>query len=106
MYNVVKYTASQLKWKHPIHLLGVGDPADIWNLVEYGIDTFDCVSPTRLARHGAALKRNIYGKINIKNSKYRYSLEPIDKSCECTTCNNYSLSYLHHLFKSEELLLN
>ena len=73
-------------------------------MVEYGIDTFDCVSPTRLARHGTALIRNIKGKINIKNSKFRDSIEPIDKKCECPTCKNYSLSYLHHLLKSEELL--
>tara|TARA_B110000196_G_scaffold122841_1_gene106547 strand:+ start:188 stop:1387 length:1200 start_codon:yes stop_codon:yes gene_type:complete len=104
MYNIVKYTASKLKSAHPIHLLGIGDPSDIWSLVGYGIDTFDCVSPTRLARHGTALIRNIKGKINIKNSKFRDSIEPIDKKCECPTCKNYSLSYLHHLLKSEELL--
>ena len=104
MYNVVKYTSSKLGSKHPIHLLGIGDPADIWNLVEYGIDTFDCVSPTRLARHGAALTRDIKGKINLKNSEFRNSLEPIDKCCACLTCKNYSVSYLHHLLKSEELL--
>ena len=104
MYSVVKYTASKLHSAHPIHLLGIGDPSDIWNLVEHGIDTFDCVSPTRLARHGAALTRNIQGKINLKNSEFRNSLEPIDKTCLCSTCNNYSASYLHHLLKSEELL--
>jgi queuine tRNA-ribosyltransferase len=105
MYKVVKYTASKLKSSHPIHLLGIGDPRDIWELVKYGIDTFDCVSPTRLARHGAALSRNLKGKINVKNSKFRDSLEPIDKNCLCTTCKDYTLSYLHHLFKSEELLV-
>lgn len=104
MYSIVEYTSSKLKSFHPIHLLGIGDPLDIWSLVEYGIDTFDCVSPTRLARHGAALTRNIQGKINLKNSKFRESLEPIDKKCRCSTCQNYSVSYLHHLLKSEELL--
>ena len=104
MFRVVKYTASKLQSAHPIHLLGIGDPYDIWSLVECGIDTFDCVSPTRLARHGAALIRNIHGKINIKNSVYKESLGPIDEKCACSTCKNYSLSYLHHLFKSEELL--
>ena len=104
MYSVVNYTSSKLNSSHPIHLLGIGDPLDIWSLIECGIDTFDCVSPTRLARHGAALTRNFEGKINIKNSKYKESLEPIDKKCRCSTCINYSISYLHHLLKSEELL--
>jgi queuine tRNA-ribosyltransferase len=104
MYKVVEYTASKLKSSHPIHLLGIGDPLDIWNLVKWGIDTFDCVSPTRLARHGSALIRNRKGKINIKNSEFKDKIEPIDISCKCLTCKNYSLAYLHHLFKSEELL--
>ena len=104
MHNLVKFTASKLKTHHPIHLLGIGDPNDIWNLVKFGIDTFDCVSPTRLARHGAALTRTRKGKINLKNAKYRESLEPIDLNCTCSTCKSYSLSYLNHLFKSEELL--
>ena len=104
MYDVVKYTSSKLGSAHPIHLLGIGDPVDIWNLVEYGIDTFDCVSPTRLARHGAALVRGVKGKINLKNAEYRDSIKPIDKDCGCSTCKNYSTAYLHHLLKSEELL--
>ena len=104
MHRVVEYTASKLKTNHPVHLLGIGDPSDIWNLVKFGIDTFDCVSPTRLARHGAALTRTRLGKINLKNSKYREFIHPIDKNCACSTCKNYSSSYLHHLLKSEELL--
>jgi len=104
MHQVVEYTASKLKDKHPVHLLGIGDPSDIWSLVRWGVDTFDCVSPTRLARHGAALKKTRLGKINIKNSKYREDLNPIDSKCQCKTCANYSLSYIHHLLKSDELL--
>jgi len=104
MHKVVKYTASQLKSNHPIHLLGIGDPVDIWKLIKFGIDTFDCVSPTRLARHGSALTRTISGKINLKNAKYSNDLQPIDKNCSCSTCKNYSSSYLHYLLKSEELL--
>ena len=73
-------------------------------MVRWGIDTFDCVSPTRLARHGAALTKTKFGKINIKNSKYRENLRPIDSKCKCKTCTKYSLSYLHHLLKSDELL--
>ena len=104
MYSVVEYTSSKLSSKHPIHLLGIGDPNDIWNLVQWGVDTFDCVSPTRLARHGAALVKSKKGKINIKNSKYKDNLKPIDQNCKCSTCQNYSLSYLHHLLKAQKLL--
>ena len=104
MHDIVQYTSSKLGQKKPIHLLGIGDPADIWNLVKYGVDTFDCVSPTRLARHGAALVRKKSGKINIKNSTFKNDLAPIDQFCYCSTCNNYSRSYLHHLFKSGEIL--
>ena len=105
MYKVVKYTSSKLNNNHPVHLLGIGDPSDIWNLVRWGIDTFDCVSPTRLARHGAALTKRRKGKINLKNSEFKNKIEPIDKTCECVTCKHYTVSYLHHLLKSEELLV-
>jgi len=105
MYKVVKYTSSKLKNNHPVHLLGIGDPSDIWNLVRWGIDTFDCVSPTRLARHGAALTKSRKGKINLKNSEFKNKIEPIDKTCECLTCKHYTVSYLHHLLKSQELLV-
>jgi queuine tRNA-ribosyltransferase len=101
MYKVVNYTSSIFG---SVHLLGIGDPIDIWNLVKTGIDTFDCVSPTRLARHGAALTRNRKGKINLKNTIFKNLIEPLDKYCECSTCKKYSVSYLHHLLKSEELL--
>ena len=104
MYEIVGYTSTKLENKKPVHLLGIGDPPDIWNLVKFGIDTFDCVIPTRLARHGAALIKTKTGKINIKNSNYKEDLLPIDENCNCITCNNYSKSYLHHLFKSDEML--
>ena len=104
MYRVVNFTAPQLGNKHPIHLLGIGDPRDIWNLVKSGVDTFDCVSPTRLARHGSALTKGKVGKINIKNKKYINQISPIDETCNCPTCSSYTLSYIHHLFKAGELL--
>ena len=104
MYNVVNFTAPRLGNKHPVHLLGIGDPNDIWKLVKSGIDTFDCVSPTRLARHGSALIRGKKSKLNIKNKNFAENLSPIDKNCNCSTCKNYSLAYLHHLFKAGELL--
>ncbi len=104
MYRVVNFTAPKLGNKHPIHLLGIGDPRDIWSLVKSGIDTFDCVSPTRLARHGSALIRGKKGKKNIKNNQYANDLSPIDETCSCSTCVNYSQAYIHHLFKADELL--
>ena len=103
MYEVVKFTSSKLNSLRPIHLLGIGDQVDIWKLVKYGVDTFDCVSPTRLARHGTALVRTKKGKINLHNAKYREKIEPIDSNCQCLTCKKYTVSYLHHLLKSEEL---
>ena len=104
MYKVVNFTTQKLGSKHPIHLLGIGDPKDIWKFVKCGIDTFDCVSPTRLARHGSALIKGIIGKKNIKNNEFSNDLSPIDVNCNCSTCKNYSIAYLHHLFKASELL--
>ena len=104
MQEVVSFTASKLNNDRPVHLLGIGDPIDIWTFVEQGIDTFDCVSPTRLARHGSALVKGRKGKINLKNSKYKNKLKPIDDKCLCYTCKNFTLSYLFHLFASKELL--
>jgi len=104
MYKVVNFTAQRLENKHPVHLLGIGDPHDIWNLVKSGIDTFDCVSPTRLARHGSALIKGKQDKKNIKNTKFANDFSPIDNTCSCSTCKSYSLAYLHHLFKAGELL--
>ncbi len=104
MQDIVSFTASKLNDTKPIHLLGIGDPIDIWTFVEQGIDTFDCVSPTRLARHGSALVKGKKGKINLKNSIYKEKLRPIDYQCSCYTCKNFTLSYLYHLFASQELL--
>ncbi len=104
MRDVVNFTASKLNDIRPVHLLGIGDPIDIWTFVEQGVDTFDCVSPTRLARHGSALVRGTKGKINLKNSIYKEKLFPIDTNCLCYTCKNFTLSYLYHLFCSQELL--
>tara|TARA_Y100000768_G_C23963065_1_gene676430 strand:- start:258 stop:1457 length:1200 start_codon:yes stop_codon:yes gene_type:complete len=104
MKEVVNYTASKLNNNRPVHLLGIGDPIDIWDFVEQGVDTFDCVSPTRLARHGSALVRGKKGKINLKNKIYKEMLKPIDEKCLCYTCKNFTLSYLYHLFASRELL--
>ncbi len=104
MKKIVNFTASKLNKKKPVHLLGIGDPIDIWTFVEQGIDTFDCVSPTRLARHGTALIKGKRGKINLKNSIYKDNMNPIDSKCSCYTCENFTLAYLYHLFATQELL--
>jgi queuine tRNA-ribosyltransferase len=86
----------------PKHWLGMGaEPRDLFVGVENGIDTFDCVAPTRQARNGSLYTHN--GRINILNAKYKTDLSPIDVECECYTCQNHSAAYLHHLFKAGEL---
>ena len=104
MKDIVNFTSSKLDNSRPVHLLGIGDPRDIWDFVADGIDTFDCVSPTRIARHGSALVKGKQGKINLKNVKYKNNLNPIDNECNCYTCKNFTLAYLYHLFSAQELL--
>lgn len=105
MNDVVTHTLSLLTPERPIHLLGIGGISDIFMGVEQGIDTFDCVHPTRLARHGGALvKAHSKEHINLRNAAFRNDSSPIDKNCSCSTCHNYSRAYLHHLLKAGELL--
>ncbi len=100
MYKMVEYSTKYLPKEKLRYLMGVGDPIDLIENVMRGIDLFDCVSPTRLARHGHAY--TTHGKINIKNHKYRECFEPIDKNCNCYACKNYTLAYIRHLLSSEE----
>ena len=105
MYEVVAFTMPHVHPDRPVHLLGIGGIGDIFTQVKQGIDTFDCVSPTRAARHGWALKKGVpKERVNIRNAKYRENPDPIDETCECNTCQNYSTAYLHHLFKAKEFL--
>jgi queuine tRNA-ribosyltransferase len=111
MYDVVAMTMDRLDPDRPVHLLGIGGIRDIFAGVEQGIDTFDCVHPTRLARHGGALVRpenagsnNNKEHINLRNSQYKTDFTPIEPDCECSTCANHSKGYLHHLLKAQELL--
>ncbi|MHA1539758.1 MAG: tRNA guanosine(34) transglycosylase Tgt [Alphaproteobacteria bacterium] len=105
MYDVVAMTMKHMIPTRPVHLLGIGGVRDIWENVQQGIDTFDCVSPTRIARHGAALvKKHPKERINLLNAKYRESTDPIDPDCQCSTCQNFSTGYIHHLFKAKETL--
>ena len=86
----------------PRHLLGVGYLDDLKEAIKRGVDLFDCVYPTRLARHGTFLTSQ--GELNILKASYRIDKKPITKNCSCYTCRNFSRAYLHHLFKAKEML--
>ena len=102
MLEVLDYAVDYLPANKPRYLMGVGTVDYIFEGVERGIDMFDCVQPTRIARHG--MVTTDFGKMNIKNARFERDFEPLDSECDCYTCRNYSRAYLRHLFKSEELL--
>ena len=102
MYEVMDDCVDYLPADKPRYLMGVGSPDCLFEGVERGIDMFDCVLPTRIARHGMAMTSQ--GRVNIKNAKYERDLTPLDSNCDCYTCRNYSKAYLRHLFKSDEIL--
>jgi queuine tRNA-ribosyltransferase len=115
MVNVLDWTVPLLSEEKPRHLLGVGEIDDIFALIERGMDTFDCVQPTRLARMGAAFTRNypinkLSNKpmkqyvIDITKNLYAEDIHPLDTSCHCYTCQHFSRAYIHHLFRVKELL--
>ncbi len=102
MVDVLDWVMPVLPSEKPRHLLGVGEIDDIFALVERGIDTFDCVQPTRLARTGRLLiKQN---EIDITKTKYAEDARPIEEVCQCYTCRHFSRGYIHHLFRVKELL--
>ena len=102
MYEVMDNCVELLPKDKPRYLMGVGSPDCLFEGVERGIDMFDCVLPTRIARNGMALTSR--GKISIKNAKYERDFSPLDPECDCYTCRNYSRAYLRHLFKAKEIL--
>jgi len=102
MYEVMDECVEYLPKDKPRYLMGVGSPDCLFEGVERGVDMFDCVLPTRIARHGMAMTSR--GRVNIKNAKYERDFAPLDPNCSCYTCRNYSRAYLRHLFKSNELL--
>jgi queuine tRNA-ribosyltransferase len=105
MAEVVSFTAPLLDRARPIHLLGIGGISDIFMGVRQGIDTFDCVHPTRMARHGGALVKGAAKEsLQIRNAQYREDSTPLESDCGCFTCQRYSKAYLHHLFKAKEIL--
>lgn len=103
MYKMVRFSTKYLPKDKVRYLMGVGDPIDIVENVCRGVDIFDCVSPTRLARHGHVLTK--YGKINIKNAKYKEDFSPLSLECDCYTCRNkFSKAYIRHLIVANETL--
>jgi queuine tRNA-ribosyltransferase len=101
MQTAVKWVNEILPEEKPRHLLGIGEPEDLFMGVENGVDLFDCVGPTRIARNGTVFTKN--GKINLLNAKFVNLFEPIEVGCECYTCTNYTCAYLSHLFRAKEM---
>lgn len=101
MSSAVKWVNEILPEDKPRHLLGIGEPEDLFMGVENGVDLFDCVGPTRIARNGTLFTKN--GKINILNAKFVKDFNKIDEDCECYTCKNYTKAYLSHLFRAKEM---
>lgn len=100
MYKMVEYSTPFLPEDKLRYLMGVGDPIDLIENVIRGVDIFDCVSPTRLARHGHAY--TTFGKINLKNSQYKEDFSPISSDCDCYACQNFTKAYIRHLIVSKE----
>lgn len=102
MIEMLKVSTDNLEYEKPKHLMGVGFPEDIEEAVKSGIDLFDCVIPTRLARHGAFLTGE--GKEIIKNAKFEKDFSPLERSCDCYACKNFTRAYIRHLFIANEIL--
>jgi queuine tRNA-ribosyltransferase len=102
MYNITDFTTDFMPEDKPRYLMGVGRPENILESIERGIDMFDCVMPTRNARHAVLFTNN--GVLTLTNSQFKDDFKKVDESCDCYTCKNYSRAYLRHLFNAGELL--
>ena len=100
--TIVGWVSSELPADKPRHLLGISEPDDLFDAVAAGADTFDCVSPSRVARNASVY--SVTGRYNITGSRYRRDFTPIDAECDCYTCARYTRAYIHHLFKAKEIL--
>lgn len=100
--TIIGWVIDELPDDKPRHLLGISEPDDLFAAVEAGADTFDCVSPARVARNAALYSAT--GRSNVTNARYRRDFSPVDPGCDCYTCTHYTRAYLHHLFKSKEIL--
>jgi queuine tRNA-ribosyltransferase len=101
-YEMLTVSAAALPEEKPRYVMGVGAPEDLFEAVANGVDMFDCVLQTRLGRNAALFTQ--HGRINIRNARYRTDGGPIDPTCDCYSCRTFTLAYLHHLFRAEELL--
>lgn len=100
--EIVEWVSSELPEDKPRHMLGISEPDDLFAAVAAGADTFDCVSPSRVARNAALYSAT--GRFNITNARFRRDFTPIDAECDCYTCAHYTRAYLHHMFKSKEIV--
>jgi queuine tRNA-ribosyltransferase len=102
MWAMLDASIAELPAEKPRYLMGVGAPEDLMEAVRRGVDMFDCVLPTRLGRNGALFTAG--GRVNIRNARFATRFEPLDPSCDCAACVGFTAAYLHHLFKTEEIL--
>jgi len=102
MPEIIRWVNEVLPEGKPRHLLGISEPDDLFSAIEQGVDTFDCVNPTRVARNGAAYTYD--GRINVRADKYRQQFTPLDPDCDCYTCKNYTRAYICHLLRAKESL--
>jgi queuine tRNA-ribosyltransferase len=102
MAEILEIVTPCLPQDRPRYLMGVGSPEDLWSGVARGVDLFDCVLPTRLARNGSLLTAN--GRVDVLSRRFRDVQEPIDLECDCATCRTFTAAYLHHLFRAGEIL--
>lgn len=100
--TIVRWVNEELPEAKPRHLLGIGEPEDVFVGVESGADTFDCVAASRIARNGTVY--HPYGRFHITNALYKADFTPIDDTCDCYTCAHYTRAYVHHLFRAKEML--
>jgi len=100
--TIVGWVSSELPKDKPRHMLGISEPDDLFAAVAAGADTFDCVSPSRVARNAAIYTST--GRYNITGARYKRDFTPLDPECDCYTCANYSRAYIRHLFKAKEML--
>ena len=100
--TITGWMAEELPEDKPRHMLGISEPNDIFDCIENGADTFDCVSPARVGRNGALYTPT--GRVNVTNRKYKDQFSPLVEGCRCYTCQNYTAAYLHHLFRAGEML--
>lgn len=101
---IIRWVCEELPENKPRHLLGISEPDDLFEAIKTGADTFDCVSPSRVARNAAIYTRD--GRYNLTGAKYRRDFGPLDPDCSCYTCRNYSRAYLRHLYKAKEMLFS